>query len=51
MKLSSNGYKILKIIHILSAAIWIGATVTGLFLLTFVLNKDNLSEILTTVQR
>ncbi|MDR1526689.1 MAG: DUF2269 family protein [Dysgonamonadaceae bacterium] len=49
MKLSSKGYKIVKTIHILSASIWIGASVVGLFLLTVVLNKNNLSEILLAV--
>ncbi|MDR1631479.1 MAG: DUF2269 family protein [Dysgonamonadaceae bacterium] len=49
MKLSSKGYKILKTIHILSASIWIGTSVVGLFLLTVVLNKNNLSEILLAV--
>jgi uncharacterized membrane protein len=37
MKLSSSGYKIVKTIHILSASIWIGASVVGLFLLTVVM--------------
>ena len=48
-RLSSNGYKIVKIIHILSASIWIGSGVVVLFLLTFILNKNNLSEILLAV--
>ncbi|MDR2401484.1 MAG: hypothetical protein LBD73_07535 [Deferribacteraceae bacterium] len=49
MKLSSRGYKIVKIIHILASSIWIGAGVIGLFLLMAVLNKDNLSEILLAI--
>jgi flagellar biosynthesis protein FliQ len=49
MKLSSQGYKIVKIIHIFSSGIWIGSGVIELFLLTVVLNKNNLSEILTAV--
>jgi hypothetical protein len=49
MKLSNKGYKIVKIIHILSSSIWIGAGVIGLFLLKVVLNKNNLSEILLAV--
>ena len=49
LKLSTNGYKIVKIIHILSSSIWIGAGVIGLFLLKVVLNKNNLSEILLAV--
>jgi hypothetical protein len=49
MKLSSRGYKFLKIVHILSASIWIGASVIGLFLLTAVLNKNNLLEILLAI--
>jgi len=49
MKFSSKEYKIIKIIHILSSGIWIGASVIGLFLLTVVLNKNNLLEILLTV--
>ena len=47
--LSNKGYKILKLIHILSASIWIGSGVVVLFLLTFVLNKNNLSEIILAV--
>ena len=49
MKLSAIGYKIVKIIHILSVSIWIGSAVIGLFLLTVVLDKNNLSEILSAV--
>jgi hypothetical protein len=49
MKLSAKGYKFVKIIHILSSSIWIGAGVIGLFLLTVVLNKNNVSEILLAV--
>ncbi|MDR1683504.1 MAG: hypothetical protein LBS25_09015 [Candidatus Symbiothrix sp.] len=41
-KLSRRGYQIVKIIHILSAAIWIGAGAIGLFLLTFVLDKNSI---------
>jgi flagellar biosynthesis protein FliQ len=49
MKLSSNGYKVVKIVHILSSSVWIGAGAIGLFLLTVVLNKNNLLEILSAV--
>ena len=48
-RLSSNGYKIVKIVHILSASIWIGSGIVVLFLLTFIINKNNLSEIILTV--
>jgi hypothetical protein len=49
MKLSSKGYKVIKTIHILSSSVWIGAGVIGLFLLTVVLNKNNLQEILLAI--
>ncbi|MDR0747348.1 MAG: DUF2269 family protein [Helicobacteraceae bacterium] len=49
MKLSNRGYKLLKIIHILSSSIWIGAGVIDLFLLTAILNENNLSEILLAI--
>jgi uncharacterized membrane protein len=48
-KLSSKSYKIVKIVHILSSSVWIGAGFAGLFLLTAVLSKDNLSQILSAV--
>ena len=48
-KLSVKGYRIIKIIHILSAAVWIGASAIGLFLLTVLLNRDNLLPILSAV--
>jgi hypothetical protein len=48
-KLSANGYKIVKIIHVLSAAMWIGASVIGLFLLTAILNSDNLLPVLSAI--
>ena len=48
-RLSNSGYKIVKIIHILSASIWIGSGIIVLFLMTFILNKNNLSEILFAV--
>ena len=48
-KLSGNGYKIIKIIHILSASIWIGSGVVVFFLLAFILNKNNASELLLAV--
>jgi hypothetical protein len=48
-KLSANGYKSVKIIHILSGAVWIGASVIGLFLLAVILNRDNLLPVLSTV--
>jgi hypothetical protein len=48
-RLSNAGYKIVKLIHILSASIWIGAGVIGLFLLTVILNKNNLEEILSAI--
>jgi hypothetical protein len=49
MKLSNNSYKVLKIIHIFSVSVWVGASVVGLLLLTVVLNKNNLSEILSAI--
>lgn len=39
----------MKIIHILSAAIWLGAGGAGLFLLTAVLNAGNLKAVLSSV--
>ena len=48
-KLSGKSYKIVKILHILSASIWIGASFVGLFILTVIMNKNNLKEILLTV--
>jgi hypothetical protein len=49
MKLSGKGYKAVKIIHILSSSIWIGACAIGLFLLLVVLNKNNLMESLSAL--
>ena len=48
-RLSANGYRIVKTLHILSAAVWIGASIIGLFLLTVVLNRDNLLPVLSVV--
>jgi uncharacterized membrane protein len=48
-KLSDSAYKAIKIIHIVSSSVWIGAAVVGLFLLNAVLNKNNLREILLAV--
>lgn len=48
-RLSASGYKIVKTMHILSAAVWIGASIVSLFLLTVVLNGNNLLPILSAV--
>ncbi|MDR0665157.1 MAG: DUF2269 family protein [Helicobacteraceae bacterium] len=48
-KLSNTGYKIVKSIHILSSSVWIGASLVGTFLLTVVLDKNNLREILSAI--
>ena len=48
-KLSGKSYKIVKILHILSASIWTGSSAAGLLLLTIVLNENNLKEILLAV--
>ena len=48
-KLSGRAYKIIKTVHILSASIWIGAGVVALFLLTVILNKNNVSEMLPAI--
>ena len=48
-KLAGKSYKIVKILHIVSASVWIGASVVGLFMLTVVLNANNAKEILLTV--
>ncbi|MDR2507392.1 MAG: DUF2269 family protein [Candidatus Accumulibacter sp.] len=48
-KLSGQGYKIIKTIHILSASIWIGAGVVVLFMLSVVLNRNNMPEILLAI--
>jgi uncharacterized membrane protein len=49
-KLSITGYKIVKMIHILSASIWIGTAITVFYMLKVVLNKDNVLPILKAVQ-
>ena len=50
MKLLGNsGYKLLKSIHIFLSSTWIGAGVCILFLLTVVLNKDNIYGVLLSV--
>ena len=49
-KLSKTGYKIIKLIHILSASIWIGTGAVVLFLLTSVVKENNLSEILEAIE-
>jgi uncharacterized membrane protein len=49
-KLSGTGYKIVKIIHILSASIWIGTAITVFYMLKVFLNKDNVLPILQAVQ-
>jgi hypothetical protein len=44
-----NSYKILKLIHILFASIWIGAGISVFFLLTVVLNEKNFVGILLSI--
>lgn len=48
-KLSDKAYKVIKIIHILSASIWTGAGLVVLFLLSFVLEKSNVRGILPAI--
>jgi hypothetical protein len=44
--LSGNGgYRILKTVHLLAAAVRIGAAVSGLFLLTVVMDENNLRAV------
>jgi uncharacterized membrane protein len=49
-KINRNGYKIVKLIHIISASIWIGTAITVFYMLKVVLNKDNVLPILKAVQ-
>ena len=49
-KINGNGYKIVKLIHIISASVWIGTAITVFYMLKIVLNEDNVLPILKAVQ-
>jgi uncharacterized membrane protein len=49
-KINGNGYKIVKLIHIISASVWIGTAITVFYMLKVVLNEDNVLPILRAVQ-
>jgi uncharacterized membrane protein len=49
-KIKGNGYKIVKLIHIIFASIWIGTAITVFYMLKVLLNKDNVLPLLKAVQ-
>jgi hypothetical protein len=49
-KINKGGYKIVKLIHITSASVWIGTSITVFYILKVLLNNNNVLSILKAVQ-